>query len=71
MNQPQANIRVQTMFEAWQVGANYMRFRRDARGTGLRFGQWFMKDHNLTGHSKLFYETDDNKAKEYILRMTL
>lgn len=69
MNQPQVNVQV--MFEPWQIGADYMRFRRDAKGSGLRFGQWFMKDHNLEGHSKLFYETDDTKAKEYILRMTL
>ena len=60
----------QTLFEAWQIGADYMRFKRDAKGTGLRFGQWFINDHKVEGHSQLFNETDDQKAKEYIMRMT-
>ena len=66
------NLRVesQTLFEPWQIGADYIRFKSNAKHTGLRFGQWFLADHHIEGHSILFYETDDKKAKEYIMRMT-
>jgi len=64
------NLQPQTrMFEAWQIGDEFNRWC--ALGKPLRFGQWFMNNHKLEGHPKLFYETDSKKAKEYILRMTL
>jgi hypothetical protein len=59
----------QKMFEAWQIGDAYSRWC--ALGRPLRFGQWFMNEHHLEGHSKLFYEQDSKAAKIYILNITL
>jgi hypothetical protein len=65
---PQQNVS-QRLYEPWQVGDDFRRWQ--SLGKPLRFGQWFMNDHNIIGHSELWNETDSKKAKEYILRMTL
>ena len=55
------------MYEAWQIGDEYRRWC--SLGRPLRFGQWFINNHNITGHIQLFNETDPKKAQEYILGM--
>jgi hypothetical protein len=57
------------MFEAWQIGDAFSRWC--ASGRPLRFGQWFMNEYHLEGHSKLFYEQDSKVAKIYILNINL
>jgi hypothetical protein len=56
------------MYQAWQVGDDFRQWCKEGRP--LRFGQWFMNRHNITGHSEIFYETDYKKAQELILKLT-
>ena len=56
-----------TMFEPWQIGQDFHTWM--ALGRPGRFGQWFLGYHHIEGHSKLFYETSSQTAKEYIMKM--
>jgi hypothetical protein len=41
------------LYEAWQVGDDFRQWCKEGRP--LRFGQWFMNRHNITGHSEIFH----------------
>ena len=60
------NFQQRSMFEAWQIGQEYRRWKNEK--TGLRFGQWFCNNHNLT-ESTIYFESDNERAKHLILEL--